>query len=96
MQVIIVHEDFGHWTAWFASSPASTVGANSMKVAVDQLVRANGLDPADVRLAYHGISAKRHEFRIATEKCADCRGTGRYTGFHAVEDCQQCRGAGWL
>ena len=28
--------------------------------------------------------------------CADCRGSGKYTGIHQVSHCDTCDGSGWL
>ncbi|AMV18871.1 hypothetical protein [Planctomyces sp. SH-PL14] len=93
---IIAEDNFGQWTAWFTSRPEVRTGGTSAKAAVNQLMEAHGIDPANVSLLYHGIGPKRHEYRIKTARCGDCHGSGRYTGFSTVEDCQTCGGIGYL
>lgn len=91
---IIAEDHGGDWRAWFTRRPEVVFGGSTAKGAVDQLMRAAGLDPSSVALLYHGIGPRRHEYRIKSALCPDCRGTGRYTGFHDVEDCRGCGGYG--
>ncbi len=95
MAQIIVQEEYGQWRAWFPESPQASSGGTSLKGAMGQLLRDNGLDAANLHLQYHGASARRHVFRFENVICQDCRGTGKYVGFQAVEDCKACSGRGY-
>jgi hypothetical protein len=95
MSEIIAQEELGQWRAWFPDQPQPASDGNSLKTAVSGLLRAHGLEPADVHLLYHGASAKRHVFRFSRIPCPDCRGTGKYVGFSTVENCRGCSGRGY-
>jgi hypothetical protein len=93
---IIAEDNLGQWSAWFTRAPGAIARGPSMKSAVAQLVQTHGLDPASVTLMYHGIGPRRHEFRIRSTVCPECRGSGQYVGLTTVESCQRCDGYGRL
>lgn len=88
----------GYWVAWLADMPQNAIGGGSAVEALSRIL-ATMEPPCDLQDIWpltnlQLLVSGSFEFAVGSAPCPDCKGSGRYVGFQAVEPCGSCEGRG--
>ena len=93
VRIIAAPDCTGHWNAWLDGTPATAFGGDAPATAVARLLRAYRWSVDQIESLGSG-APPRQLFRVRTDPCPDCQGSGKYVGLRVAEICDRCGGKG--